>query len=57
MIYGSVEIGDNAWIGPGATILNKIKVGKGAQVGIGSVVIKDIPEGKTAIGNPARIIR
>jgi len=57
VICGSVEIGDNAWIGPGAKILNKVKIGKGARVGIGSVVIKDIPENKTAIGNPARIIR
>ena len=56
VICGSVEIGDNAWIGPGAKILNKIKIGKGARVGIGAVVVKDVSDGKKVIGNPARAI-
>lgn len=51
------EIGNDVWIGSGATILRKVSVGNGAVVGAGSVVTKDIPPYAIVVGNPARVIR
>lgn len=44
MISGSVTIGDDVWIGPGAVLTHAIRVGKGARVTLGSVVVQDVPE-------------
>jgi UDP-3-O-[3-hydroxymyristoyl] glucosamine N-acyltransferase LpxD len=56
-ISGSVSIGDDCWIAPQVTILNKISIGSGAVVGIGSVVIRDVEAGATVVGNPAKPLR
>lgn len=40
---GRVEIGDDVWIGHGATILSGVRVGQGAVIGAGSVVRNSIP--------------
>jgi acetyltransferase-like isoleucine patch superfamily enzyme len=50
-----VKIGDNVWIGNGATIFNNI--GKNSIIGAGSVVVKPIPANCIAAGNPARVIK
>lgn len=50
------HIGDNVWIGTGATVLGAT-VGSGAVVGAGSVVTADIPGNALATGNPARVVR
>lgn len=55
-IGGGVEIGENALVCSGSTILPKIKIGKNAIVGAGSVVIKNVPDGVTVFGNPAKRI-
>ncbi len=52
-----VEIGDNVWIGAGATILDGVKIGKGSVIGAGAVVSRDIPECSLALGCPARVVR
>jgi len=49
-----VVIEDNAWIGPGASILKGVTIGAGAFVEPGSVVTADVPAGARVIGNPAR---
>ena len=54
---GSVEIGDDVWIGAGAKILMNVKIGKGAVIGANSVVVSDIPEYAIAVGAPARVIK
>jgi len=55
---GFLEIGHDAWIGAGATILRGCsKIGVGAVVGAGSVVTRNVPDFAIAAGNPARIIR
>ncbi len=53
-IGGSVEIGDNCFIGHGAIIKNKVKIGNNVTIGQGANVLKDVPDGETWIGNPAR---
>lgn len=54
------RIGNDVWIGAGATLLGKgggLTIGDGAIVGAGSVVTKDVPPYAIVGGNPARIIR
>lgn len=53
-LCGTVNVGENTWIGAGATISNNIAVGKDIMIGAGAVVVKDISEKGTWIGVPAR---
>ena len=52
-----VTIGDDVWIGVGATILPGINVGNGAVIGAGSVVVDAVPSNAIVVGTPARVIR
>lgn len=52
-----VSIGDGAWIGAGAIVLEGVSVGRGAVVAAGAVVRQDVPPGMVAAGMPARLIR
>lgn len=54
---GSVQIGNDVWIGGGAVICPGVTIGDRAVVGAGSVVTRDIPPDVFAAGNPCRIIR
>jgi acetyltransferase-like isoleucine patch superfamily enzyme len=54
---GDVIIGNDVWIGHGATILSGIRVGDGAVIGAYSVVTKDVRPYHIVSGNPARRIR
>jgi maltose O-acetyltransferase len=53
---GTVEIGDDAWIGIRAIILPGVKIGKGAVVGAGSIVTKDVPDYSIVVGVPAKVV-
>lgn len=53
---GAPVIGDDVYIGTGATLIGKIKVGDGAKIAANTLVIDDVPEGATVIGVPGRII-
>jgi acetyltransferase-like isoleucine patch superfamily enzyme len=52
-----IVVGDDAWIGGSAIVLDGVTVGAGAVIGAGSVVTRDVPPGAVAVGNPARVIR
>jgi acetyltransferase-like isoleucine patch superfamily enzyme len=51
-----VTIGDGAWLGAGAKILDGVRVGDHAVIGAGSVVREDVPAYAVAVGMPARIV-
>jgi len=54
---GPVVIGDDVWLGAGATVLDGIQIGKGCVVGAGAVVTKNLPDYAIAVGTPAKIIK
>ena len=53
-LCGSVEIGEYAWIGPNAAVLQKLTVGQGALVGLGANVLRAVAPGDTVAGYPGR---
>ncbi|MDY7022982.1 MAG: acyltransferase [Cyanobacteriota bacterium] len=54
---GSVEIGDDVWLGAGAIVLDGVKIGKGCIIGAGAVVTKNLPDYAIAVGVPAQVIK
>ena len=53
---GMVSVGDNVFIGTGATILKGVTIGHNVIIGAKSVVTHDIPDNSVAVGTPARVI-
>ena len=51
---GKVKIGNNVFIGTGATILCGVRIGDNVVVGAGSIVTRDLPSGGVYAGSPAR---
>jgi serine O-acetyltransferase len=49
-------VGDDVYIGTGATLVGKIKVGNGAKIAANTLVMSNIPAGATVMGVPGRII-
>lgn len=54
---GNISIGNDVWIGHGATILSGVSIGDGAVVGAMSVVTKDVPPYAIVVGSPAKVIK
>ena len=54
---GNTVIGNDVWIGYGATIMPGIKIGDGAIIGTQSVVTRDVSPYSIVGGNPAQEIR
>lgn len=54
---GSIEIGNNVWIGDKATVLSGVHIGRGCIIGANAVVTKDVPAYSVVAGNPARIVK
>lgn len=52
-----ITIGNNVWIGTGATILAGVTIGDNSVIGAGSVVTKDIPPNVIAVGVPCKVLR
>jgi acetyltransferase-like isoleucine patch superfamily enzyme len=51
-----VSIGDGAWLGAGAKVLDGVTVGAHAIIGAGAVVRADVEANAVAVGVPARIV-
>ena len=54
---GDTIIGNDVWIGYGATIMPGVHVGDGAIIATKSVVVKDVPPYAIVGGNPAKVIK
>jgi serine O-acetyltransferase len=50
------EIGNDVFIGTGASILGKVKIGDGARIAANSLVVNNVPPGGFAVGVPAKTI-
>lgn len=51
-----ITVGDGAWLGAGAKVLDGVDIGANAVVGAGAVVRNSVPERATAVGVPARVV-
>jgi maltose O-acetyltransferase len=56
ILYNSVEIGNDVWIGAKATIMPGVRIGDGVVIGAASVVTHSIPNNAIAFGVPAKIM-
>lgn len=54
---GDTCIGNDVWIGWGATIMPGVTIGHGCIVGARAVVSGNIPPYSVAVGNPARVVK
>lgn len=54
MIAGSCIIGENVWVAPSSSVLNKISVNNNALIGMGAVVVKNVEERQIIVGNPGK---
>jgi maltose O-acetyltransferase len=55
--FGSIEIGDGAWLASRVVVLPGVRIGAGAIVAAASVVTRDVPANTLAAGVPARVVR
>ena len=54
---GNTVVGNDVWLGYGATIMPGLTIGHGAIVATKAVVTKDVPPYAIVGGNPARVLR
>lgn len=54
---GTIKIGNDVWIGDGATVLGGLNIGDGAIIAAGAVVTKDVLPFEIVGGVPAKLIR
>lgn len=54
--YGVVKVGNDVWIGQGATILGGITVSNGSSIGSCAFVTKNVPPYSIVGGVPARVL-
>lgn len=52
-----VHIGDNCYIGTGATILGPVKIGNNVTIAAGAVVLNDVPDNAIVGGVPAKVLK
>ena len=52
---GSVEIGDNVWIGANSSIVGKVNIGNNVMIAPGTFINFDVPSNSIVFGNPGII--
>ena len=52
-----MKIGENCWIAPSVSVIQKTNVGDDTIVGLGSVVIRDVDSNAIYAGIPAKKLR
>jgi UDP-3-O-[3-hydroxymyristoyl] glucosamine N-acyltransferase len=57
MIAGSVKIGENCWVAPSVSVIQKTNVGNDSVIGLGSVVIRDVEARTIVAGVPAKKLK
>jgi acetyltransferase-like isoleucine patch superfamily enzyme len=55
-VSSGITVGDGAWLGAGAKVLDGVEIGVNAVIGAGAVVRESVPARATAAGVPARIV-
>lgn len=53
---GLPSIGDNVWIGTGATISGAITIGNNVTIANGCILSRSVPDGCLVAGNPGRVV-
>ena len=51
-----VDVGEGAWLGAGAKVLDGVTIGNRAVIGAAAVVRESVPDGAIAVGIPARVV-
>jgi putative colanic acid biosynthesis acetyltransferase WcaF len=57
LVVGTIEVGEDAFIGARAFVNPGVAIGRGAIIGACSVVTKDMPAWTVCVGNPCRPIK
>jgi acetyltransferase-like isoleucine patch superfamily enzyme len=52
-----IDVGENVWIGAGATILPGVSIGRDAVIGAGAIVADDVPAATLVTGTKAAVRR
>ena len=55
--HGSPTIGNNVYIGSGATIIGNITIGDNVRIGANTTVTKSVPDNMTCISQPSILIK
>ncbi len=56
-ICGGVSVGDNSFLGVGASVIPNVSIAPNTIIGAGSVVIRDIAASGTYVGVPAHAVK
>lgn len=51
------HMGEQAFVGIGSSIIQRVDIGSHAIIGMGSMVFRTVEAGTTVLGNPARVTR
>jgi len=54
---GTINIGNDVWIGTNAIVLSGVNIGDGSVIAAGAIVTKDVPPYAIVAGVPAKVIK
>ncbi len=54
---GPIEVGENVWVGAGATILPGVRIGRDAVIAAGAIVADDVPAASLVAGPKGSVVR